>query len=311
MAWLVAGVLFLLGGLAEAAALFARTLGGSTNQHVYESLGLLVGQCVKAVILLACGVLIMNRRTRDTACGLALGVVLIVDTNSFWRLRPSRLSSEYDALGISVSLANFALQAAGAIVVLVLVIRQRTRRTGHTRRTRRGAPQRRADRVAAVLLGFGGAVLLTISNLLTSYRLTLGTIFGGPQRSQECCSWAQNDGWNHVAVVLGGTAMIALALLAATVRAKARAAGLLFGMALVSIPDVALTFASSVAPKQTFLGFHYRQFVGSDITLSFTPTAGFWIELVGMLLIAGAGICRLLLGPREDRYLVPELTGAR
>jgi len=301
VAWLTAAVLFIAAGLAELAALLARTQLGPTTQPLYESAGTIVGQGIKAAVLVGCGALLRNRKTRDAACGLALGLVLIVDTNYFWKLRPSRLSREYDALGIWLSLAVLVLQTAGALVVLVLVVRQRAHRRGR---------QRRVDRVVAVLLGFIGAVLWVASNVLASYRLGVGTIFGGVQHSETCCSWAQNDGWNHLAVVLGGIAMIALALVAATVRAKARAAGFLFGMALVAFADVAVSVVSSLAPEPTFLGFHHRQLVGPSVIVTFTPTAGFWVELFAMLLLGAAGAFRLLLGPRMDRYRVSELTGS-
>lgn len=300
-AWLVAAALFIAAGLAEIATLFAHTQLGPRTQPLYESIGPIVGQGIKAAVLVGCGALLRNRKTRDAACGLALSIVLIVDTNFFWKLRPSRLSREYDALGIWLSLAVFVLQTTGALVVLILVIRQQAHRRGR---------QRRADRVAAVLLGFTGAVLWVASNALTSYRLGVGTVFNGVQHSETCCSWAQNDGWNHVAVILGGIAMIALALVAATVRAKTRAAGFLFGMALVPFGDVVVSVVSSLAPEPTFLGFHYRQLVGPSVIVTFTPTAGFWVELLAMLLLGAAGAFRLLLGPRTDRYRVSELTGS-
>ena len=103
--------------------------------------------------------------------------------------------------------------------------------------------------------------------------------------------------------------MIALALVAATVRAKARAAGFLFGMALASLGDVVWSITSSIAPMPSLYGFHYHQYISPFLTVTDTPAAGFWIGSLGIVLIAAAGASRLLLGPREDRYLVPELTG--
>lgn len=298
--WVFAAGFFFAAAVAQTATLFVRTLVGSSSQMLYDSLGLDIAQFVRAALSLACGVLLINRRTRDAACGLALSLTLIDDSRYFWKLRPSTLTTEYDALGIWLSWGVFALQSLGAVAVVVLLVR---------RQARRGARQRRADRIVAVLLGFSGAVLWAISNPLASNRVTVGSVSGGSGRPRQCCSWTQVDSWNHVAIVLSAVTMIALALVAATVRAKARAAGFLFGLALAPLGDVAWSITSSIAPMPSLYGFHYRQYISASVTVADTPAAGFWIGLAGIVLIAAAGAFRLLLGPREDRYLVPELTG--
>ncbi|HEU5425571.1 MAG TPA: hypothetical protein VFU74_01795 [Actinocrinis sp.] len=301
LAWLIAGALFLCVGAAQLAMLFVRTSIGSTSQMLYDSLAFDVVQGLRSALFLGCGMLLINRRTREAACGIALSAALIADIRYFWKLRPSTVTREYGAIGAWLSGAVFVLQSAGAVAVLVLLIR---------RRTARGARQRRTDRIVALLLGFTGAVLWATSNPLAWYRIRFGSASGYAGRTDACCSWTQVDSWDRVAIVLGGLSMIVLAFVAATVRAKARAAGLLFGMALVPLGDVAWSITSSIAPMPSFYGFHYRQYLSPSVTVTDTPMPGFWIALIGVVLIAAAGACRLLLGSREERYLVPELTGA-
>ena len=303
IAWLVAAGLCLVAGVVEAAFLFAHTVG-PLRLPLNNSVGIGVDEGSRVLALIICGVLLFFRRTREVASGLVLGIAAIWAARYFYTLRPARLSRGIDALGVSLFLAAFGLMVAGAIMVLTLVIRQRSRVTGSTRR------QGRPDRVAAVVLGELGAMFWITGTLLTWEKIGVGTVSQGIERTESCCRWSQVDGWNQSSIVIGGVVFLILAVFAATIRAKALAAGLLFGIVVLPLADVLRVVITTVAPMPSFYGIRYSPEIMSFAKVTVSADVGLRIGLVGIALIAAAAVSRLLLGQRKDRYQVPELTGS-
>lgn len=307
IAWLVAALLVLAAGIVEAAFLFAHTSGTEVRLPLNDSIDLDIDEGSRALMLITIGVLLLLRRTREAASGLALGLAAIWVARYFYMLRPSTLSQGIDTLGVGLFIAAFVLMAAGAVSVLTLTFVRRARATDRQRSRRR---QRRPDRIAAVLLGFGGAFLCAIGALLAWVKASIGTTATGVTRTVSCCSWSEDDTWIKTAVVIGGVVIVVLAVFAATIRSKAFAAGVLFGVALLPIVEVLRVIVYGIFPAQSFYGIYASRAIMDITHVSISGDAGFWVGLTGVVLIAAAAVCRLVLGQREDRFQVPELTGA-
>ena len=299
LAWLTVGVFFLIAGVLHAAVLFTRAhmVAGSVGP-AYETIAIDAVFGARIVVMLGCGALLLVPRARALAGGLAVGFGLTLLSGYFWQLRPSNLRSQLYGLGSWLLVGAFALVTAATIIVLVVLLRRRERVSDA-----RTAAERRADRVAAVALGFAGAALWWIATTLTWYRIGLsGSGGSGILTTDECCSWSQDDGWKQVGILVGGATILVLALFAATVNSKLRAAGLLLGVVAASLQDVVLSAITQIAPMPTLYGIHYRQLIPGDINIVSTATAGFWLSLVAVLLLSVAAVSRLALGPRKAAY---------
>lgn len=302
-AWLTAGILLLIAGVLQAAVLLANSNNGVFVESGYYSLGLDVIYGVRAATMVACGALIFVRRTREFGGGLTVGFALVFVTNHMWQLDPTWLKFEANRFGTWLAYGVFALVFASAVIVLIVLLPRRRDRVGE-RRTR---AERRLDRIVAVALGFTGALLWTIATLLGWLRLGEGTPTGGVDQVSECCSWAQDNGLKQVGILVGGAMAIVLALFAATLRSKIRAVGLLLGVVAAGLSDVLSQVASQIAPMQTVYGFHYRQIVPAGLRIVVTGAGGFWLALAAMLILCGAAVSRLMLGPRKAAYPQNEL----
>ncbi len=301
-AWLIAGVLFLLAGVLQAAVLFVDTRSLSGSEPVYDSIAFDLEFGMGAAALLACGTLLLVRRARELAGALATGLGLAVLTGYFWQLRPSKLKSLLGGHGSWLLVGTYTMLALGTVTVLTVVLRRRERVVES-----RTKAERRADRVVAVVLGFGGAVFGCIAGALAWYRFGVGPASGGGiQSTFECCSWSQADGWMQSAVLANGATIVVLALFAATARSRFRAAGLLLGVVMAGLPDFAIAVAVQVAPLPTFYGIHFRQQFPDTIAVG-TATPGFWLGLIGLLLLSAAAVTRLALGSRTAAYPQNEL----
>jgi hypothetical protein len=304
LAWVIAGILFLAAGVLQAATLFtdSRQVTGVVGPG-YETVAFDVVFGIRTVVMLACGVLLLVSRVREFAGGLAVGFGLELLAGYFWQLRPSTVTSLFVGHGWWLLVGAYSALAMGTVIALVVLLRRRER----VREQRTGA-ERRVDRVAAVSLGFAGAVFWWIAAALTWYRLSVTLSSGGSPLSRECCSWSDDDGWKQVGILAGGATIVVLALFAATARSKLRAVGLLLGAVAAGLQDLAVVIAIQVAPMPTMYGIHYRRVLPADSgSIAGTGTPGFWLALIGLLLLSGAAVTRLALGSRKAAYPQNEL----
>lgn len=302
--WLVAALLLLVAGVVEAAILFAHTKGAEIRVPLNDSPAVDVDEGSRALVLITCGVLLLLRRTREVASGLVLGVAAIWVARYFYTLRPSYLTRGVDTLGAVLLVAAFVLLVAGAISVLTLTFVRRARAGARERSQSSPRRQRRPDRIAAVLLGFGGAALCAVSGPLAWEKFSIELTDMAITRTESCCSWSQVDGWNKTAVVTGGVMVIVLAMFAATIRAKMFAAGMLLGAALLPAIDVLRLVVIGLTPVQSFYGIRGSQHLAAMNRLAVSGDVGFWVGVAGVVLIAAAAVCRLLLGWRQDRFSI-------
>lgn len=301
--WLSASVLFLVAGLLQAIMLLVHghQITG-TLEPLYDSVGFDVDFGVKALFMIACGVLLLNRRTREWAGGFAVGFGLFTLADYFWRLRPAELKSDFVTLGSWLYVAVYALGAAASVVALVALLRRR--RTVGDARSR---AERRVDRLVVVVLVFVAAVLWMVGTSLAWNRIGVGTGSGGIQHTEECCSWSQDNGWKQTAIVVGAITALALALFAATLNSKLRSTGVLFGIVAAGLPSVVSSVLTAIAPLPTAYGVHYRDFIPADTRIVVTVTTGFWTGVAALLLLCAAAVSRLALGARKAAYPQNEL----
>ena len=302
LAWLTAGVLFILAAVLQAAMLFSSTHKPSGDEPLYDTVGFDVDFGVGVILMLACGALLLQRSAREPVGGFAVGFGLFTSVGGFSQLRPSRARADFGGLGAWLLDGVFTLIVAATVIVVIVLLRRRERVSDG-----RTWGERRVDRVIVVLLGLTGAVLWSISFLLTSRRIVVGSISSHVDRTYECCTWSQNDGWKQVAIPAASVTIVVLALIAATLRSKLRAAGMLAGVVACGLSTVASALVNRIAPLPALYGVHYRQQLPLDITIGYSVLTGFWVAVVGMLLLSAAAIARLALGARKAAYPPNEL----
>jgi len=278
--------------VAQIGYLFSRSETFAVGQSNYDILAIDGHYGLRAVLLAGSGVLLLLRRTRDLAAGLVLSVSLLAVAFDFGLLRPAVLHRQ-DDLATWTTVGALGVLAVAGVLVLVAVARQN--RPAEARRR-----QDRKDRVAAVTLGFFGAAILFLGVCLDSVQVRLASAADAP--AFQCCGWSHVDGWQQIGMALGGTAIVVLAVFAATLRWKALAAGLLVGVTWLPLAKAVEYVLIIVAPEKSFIGYNNSLSSLASIRLSAAPMGGFWLLLVGVLLLVAAAVSRLRLGRRENPY---------
>jgi hypothetical protein len=150
-----------------------------------------------------------------------------------------------------------------------------------------------ASRLAILVLGGAGGVLLIVSDFLTLYHVDVVTASCSDLASPKLRDACSTTGGGHHGYALAILGVIALAMAYGAAIGASRPAGialLVLGLAalgitlLVDRPDI-----------------HKTGIVGSQFSnAEANPGAGYWLELVGGALVVLAGALRLL-GQRARR----------
>src|SRR5258708_3701522 len=311
--WLIVAGLFLVAGAAEFALLFVRSSNTLAGGLGYEYLAVDAYYGLRAVVLLACGTLLLVRRTRELASAMAVGIALIWLTQYFYALRPATIARASHFADEWFYLASFALAVIGGVLALAAVSRRGARtaadadpggdpgtvtRTG----THTGPGQSMADRSVAVLVALAGAGLWILAQALAWQQFVLHTAQAGTINGARCCTWSQLGGWEHGSIIAGGLTALVLAAFGAMLRSKTRAAGLLLGLLLIPLSEVAENVVCVIAPMPALYSVNYRRLVGDSISLDYHVLAGFWLGTAGLVLFAVAALLRILLARRGDPY---------
>jgi hypothetical protein len=291
--WLIVAALFLVAGLTQIVYLLAHSETFLPGQPNYELLAIDAYYGLRAVLMFACGALLLNRRTRELAAGLALSVSALSLAFYFGTLRPSVITGTGDRLAIYMGVGATVIITVAGIVAFVAVVRER-------REGRVYGRQSRVDRVVAVAAAFFGAMILFAGECTDTYRVALQTTLG--DESVQCCGWSKMSSWRAAELLVGAAVTLVLAVFAATLRSKKFAAGLLFGTTVLPLSPVAQVVALSAAPLQSLYGFHYTSSPLIPKWVTGSPVAGFWLQLFGVLLLVSAAVARLLLGRRRNPY---------
>jgi hypothetical protein len=79
---------------------------------------------------------------------------------------------------------------------------------------------------------------------------------------------------------------------------------MLLGAALLPAIDVLRLVVIGLTPVQSFYGIRGSQHLAAMNRLAVSGDVGFWVGVAGVVLIAAAAVCRLLLGWRQDRFSI-------
>jgi hypothetical protein len=318
--WLSVAVLEAAAAVTQVVFLFAHSEGVTRLQSNYEFGAVDAYYGIRALLFFGCAALLLARRSRRLAAGIALSLGAGSLAFYFGTLRPSVFDGRADRLALWMGAGALVFTVLAGLLTLLALVRE-------ARPARRAAAvpqvgpfayapppaavrrqQARSERVTAVVAGFAGAVLLALGRFTDTFQVTISSGGSIGDHTVRCCGWSQVGGWEQAQLAVGSAATLLLAVLAATLGARTVAAGMLAGLVLLPLSDVAQTVAVAVAPAQSIYGFDAlssNPFLRSGVAAS--PAAGFWLLLIGIGALAGAALARLLMGPRENPY--PELAG--
>jgi hypothetical protein len=151
-----------------------------------------------------------------------------------------------------------------------------------------------ALRLAILALGGVGGVLLIVSDFLTLYHVDVVTASCSDLASPSLRDACSTSGGGHHGYALAVLGAIALVMAWGAAVGTSRPAG----VALLALGIVSLVIVLAVDLPD----IHKTGIVGDQFSQAkANPGAGFWVEIIGAALVAGAGLLRLLVGPRARR----------
>jgi hypothetical protein len=304
--WLVTAGLLLIAGVVQLAFLVTRSVALAPNLPNYDFLALDAFYGLRALVLLGCGVLLLGRRSRELAAGMALGIAGISLARYFVTVvHPSDMTRRNFVGGYWIGVASYVLSLLAGLVTLIAVLRRPAPAAPAAPALRTTRRQSRSDRLVAVTAGFAGAVLWFIGECLDAYEVDVRSVSTGVGQAQRCCALSGRlTTWERGELVASGIALVALAVFAATLRSKSLGAGVVIGAVLIPLSDVVQALVIAAAPLPAVYSVHYQRFIGTLLTVDAKVVEGFWLTLVGLLVLTGAAAFRLR-GARDNPY--PEL----
>jgi hypothetical protein len=151
-----------------------------------------------------------------------------------------------------------------------------------------------ALRLAILVLGGGGGLLLIVSDFLTLYHVDVVTASCSDLASPNLRDACTTSGGGHHGYALAVLGAIAIVMAWGAAVGASRPAGI----ALLVIGLVSLVIVLAVDLPD----IHKTGIVGDQFSsATANPGAGFWLEIVGAALVAGAGLLRLLRPARLAR----------
>ena len=144
-----------------------------------------------------------------------------------------------------------------------------------------------ASRLAILVLGGGGGVLLILSDFLTLYHVDVVTASCSDLASPNLRDACSTSGGGHHGYALAVLGAIALVMAWGAAIGASRPAG----VALLVLGLVSLVIVLAVDLPD----IHKTGIVGDQFSSATAkPSSGFWLEIIGAALVGGAGLLRLL-----------------
>lgn len=107
-------------------------------------------------------------------------------------------------------------------------------------------------------------------------------------------------------MITSGVALLALAVLAAIGRSRARSFGLLLGAVLFLADEVVDLAVQMIAPASSAAGMDRAASVtASGFEFTADPLPAFWVGALGIAILAVVAVLRLVLAPRRPAF--PEI----
>jgi hypothetical protein len=148
-----------------------------------------------------------------------------------------------------------------------------------------------APRLAILVLGGGGGMLLILSDFLTLWHVDVVTASCSDLASPNLRNACTTTGGSHHGYALAVLGAIALVMTWGAAVGSSRPAG--FALLVLGAASLAIALAVDL-PDVHKTGIVGTQFSNAQAK----PGAGFWLELIGGALVVGAGLLRLLVRPR-------------
>lgn len=151
-----------------------------------------------------------------------------------------------------------------------------------------------ASRLAILALGGAGGLALIVSDFLTLYHVDVITASCSDLASPNLRDACSTTGGGHHGYALAILGAIALVMTWGAAMGASRPAG--FALLVLGIAALAIVLAVDLPD------IHKTGIVGDQFSSAKAhPGAGFWFEIVGAGLVAGAGLLRLLARPSARR----------
>lgn len=256
-------VLFALAAIADALDFFGPNRAWANPIDELVTVIFVAGSLVTVFTLLP-------PKTRGFGLGLGLGQALVESARYISEVRPSDLH-EYTAIQKASFTGSYILTALGGIAILIALLQER-----------RSAERGQRMLISALALGIPGAVLVFLSlvqpDSATAYS-------GQTQTYYPCCSWSMVDGYEQTSYVLTVVALLALVLFAALTLRVGLAKGLLCGILVFTVAEVAVELLLVFAPTASAFGFGASAGLG---TVSAKAKPGLWFGLAATVAFAVA-----------------------
>lgn len=283
-----------------AAAILVATLFMHFGQGsaLYEYPGYYLGAILAVVLLVDIG-LLLARRTRIMATGIAFGTALTYMALDWATFRPAEFRYPvYFTFRVTYDVA-VALTAVGAVLALIAGFK-----------LRRGAQRQSLVRsrlvlgpIAAVL----GAGTWFAGHLVDQVTIHIAPFTpGGIQLPAEsCCTFSQFSALSKVGICIAAGSVILLVVLAAISRSAVLSAGMFIGALLVFADEQVVWALKVVAPVASAAGDQRPQDWNAMSNITGTPDLGYWLMGSTLILLLIAGVLCLKLRPREATYGLP------
>jgi hypothetical protein len=241
---------------------------------------------VVILLCLAIAVCVAMRASREFGLALALGVAVGILGAFLQDLRPSlylgsEATSAHELYGASLLCALAGGFTAG------LEWRYRSLERSPARKVRVDRRLVRNQRLLCLLAGMFGAVPFVIGSALDYVSVSLQN----PEYSFSCCSLAQRTGSEKAEYFGFSAVLVAFVVFAAIDRSPIRSSAWLIGPAVLGLSIAAAPIAEVIWPDASSDGFG----AASGTPTQVSPLPGFWLALIGVLVLLAAAAIRARL----------------
>lgn len=278
----VVAVFFVLAAIAQTTWLFVGKATILSDNSISRYPNQATTNAVVIALYLVIAAFVLSRRSREFGLALALALPVSFLLANMHDLRPSNYFGAFAPSGQYLfGIAKLCILAGGFTAGL-----EWRWRSLATPRTPASSPRRdvellRRQRLLCLLAGVFGIVPFAIGLMIDSMTITVA----GVDRSETCCTFAQRSGWEK-ADAIGFVAVLALFVVFAAIdRSRARSVAWLLAPTLLGVANILGLLAELAWPAQSFLG-------DTSLDLRISLIAGFWLQLLGTLVLLAAAAIR-------------------
>ena len=247
---------------------------------------------LRIIYSLVIAALILSRRRREFALALGAAFGFCAFSNELADLNPALYAgpqaSPFQYLDAGAELCTLA----ASVLCALTLWRRRVPEKRPAPRGRRDLDLLRRHRSLCLLVGIFGVLPQVMGFVVDSVSI----LVPGADEPIGCCDFTQLAGWSRVQVIGSAVVSVICVLIAVIDRSRVRSAAWLLGPALLGVVYVAGLLAEALLPTPLAAGSG----LGADEEPQVTLVAGFWLILLGTLVLLAAAVIlpRLRYGPR-------------